>query len=148
MASGRISYTFGLRGSALTVDTACSSSLTSMHMAYNSLLLGQCSKAINTGINIMLSIETPAAFGKSGMLAADGRCKVLDAAADGYVRAEAAGAMVLETMPAINLLDRPALGIIAGSAINQDGRSSSLTAPNGPAQQDVIRTALAAAGAD
>jgi acyl transferase domain-containing protein len=88
------------------------------------------------------------AFRKSGMLALDGRCKTLDAAADGYVRAEAAGALFLEMMPESHLLQqqRQVTAVVAGSAVNQDGRSSGLTAPNGPAQQEVMRAALAAAG--
>ena len=82
------------------------------------------------------------------MLALDGRCKTLDAAADGYVRAEAAGALFLEMMPESHLLQqqRQVTAVVAGSAVNQDGRSSGLTAPNGPAQQEVLRAALAAAG--
>jgi acyl transferase domain-containing protein len=122
-----------------------------MHMAYNALHMGQCSRAANCGTNIMLLIHTTAAFSKAGMLAADGRCKTLDASADGYVRAEAAGASMLALLPQASLSggeggQPAALAILGGSAINQDGRSSSLTAPNGPAQQEVIRAALASAG--
>ena len=92
-------------------------------------------------------METPAAFRKTGMLAADGRCKTLDAAADGYVRAEAGGAMLLDQLPHdAEGGAGAACAILAGSAVNQDGRSSSLTAPNGPAQQEVVRAALTAAG--
>ncbi len=150
VASGRLSYTFGMRGPAMTVDTACSSSLVSMHMAYNALLLGQAGKAVNTGVNLMLSVETPAAFRKTGMLAADGRCKTLDQAADGYVRAEAAAALMLETAEEAALQQQGAalFGLVRGSAVNQDGRSSTLTAPNGPAQQEVVRAALGSAGRD
>ncbi len=85
------------------------------------------------------------AFRKSGMLAADGRCKTLDAAADGYVRAEAAGAMMLELMPEAAAAQAGLAAVLSGSAVNQDGRSSGLTAPNGPAQQEVMRAALGAA---
>ena len=142
VASGRLSYTFGLRGLAVTVDTACSSSLVSLHIAFNSLLLGQTTRAVNSGINLMLAVETPAAFHKSGMLAADGRCKTLDAAADGYVRAEAGGALLLA---AVRSTAEAALGVVRGSAVNQDGRSSTLTAPNGPAQQAAVCAALSLA---
>jgi acyl transferase domain-containing protein len=141
VASGRISYTFGLRGPAVTVDTACSSSLVSLHMAFNGLTLRQCSSAVNAGANLMLSVETPAAFAKSGMLSADGRCKTLDAAADGYVRAEALGALFLQR----ETLGGSGMALICSTAVNQDGRSSSLTAPNGPAQQEAVRVALSGA---
>ena len=145
VASGRISYTFGLRGPALTVDTACSSSLVSLHTAFNAITMGQCTQAVNAGANLMLSVDTPAAFAKSGMLAPDGRCKTLDAAADGYVRAEAAGAYFLRTSPSTVSNDEVVYAVLGATSVNQDGRSSSLTAPNGPAQQDVIRAALIAA---
>jgi len=144
VASGRISYAFGLRGPALTVDTACSSSLVSLHTAFNAITLGQCTQAVNAGANLMLSVDTPAAFAKSGMLAADGRCKTLDSAADGYVRAEAAGAYFLQSSNSSSLSE-VVYAILRATSVNQDGRSSSLTAPNGPAQQDVIRSALSAA---
>lgn len=149
VASGRISYTFGTRGPAMTVDTACSSSLVSMHSAINSLSLVQCSLAINAGVNMMLAVETPAAFAKSGMLSADGRCKTLDSLADGYVRAEAAGVYLisLDKTP-VSRSTRSIMASILSTAVNQDGRSSSLTAPNGPAQQDVIRFALKTANMD
>ena len=143
VTSGRLSYTFGLKGPSLTVDTACSSSLVSLHMAFSSLLLGQCSAACNSGVNIMTSSETPAAFQKAGMLSADGRCKTLDSTADGYVRAEACGSMVLQSAGLVGSSD--VVAVVRGSAVNQDGRSSSLTAPNGPSQQAVIRQALQAA---
>ena len=85
VTSGRLSYTFGLKGPSVAVDTACSSSLVSLHMAYNSLVLQQCDAAVNSGVNVMLSPYTQAAFQKAGMLAANGRCKVMDSSADGYV---------------------------------------------------------------
>jgi acyl transferase domain-containing protein len=85
-------------------------------------------------------------FQKAGMLAPDGRCKTLDAAADGYVRAEAAGVMVLQLLAGAGEAPAGCQALIRGTAVNQDGRSSSLTAPNGPAQQEVVRAALAAAG--
>lgn len=147
VASGRISYTFGLQGPALTVDTACSSSLVSMHAAFNSLSLHQCAGALNAGANLMLVVDTPAAFAKSGMLSADGRCKTLDSTADGYVRAEAAGAYLLRLLPKSSTPTpvTAAFAVLLSTAVNQDGRSSSLTAPNGPAQQEVIKSALISA---
>lgn len=137
--SGRISYTFGLRGPALTIDTACSSSLAGIHMAFNSLLLGQCEAATGSGVNLILHPETLAILQKAGMLTYDGRCKTLSAAADGYVRAETVGTLLMQTG---EVKVASCLAVVAGSAVNQDGRSSSLTAPNGPAQQEVIRNAL------
>jgi len=137
--SGRISYTFGLRGPALTIDTACSSSLAGIHMAFNALLLGQCESATGSGVNLLLHPETLAILQKAGMLTYDGRCKTLSSAADGYVRAETVGTLLLQTGE-VKAAD--CLALVAGSSVNQDGRSSSLTAPNGPAQQEVVRSAL------
>ncbi len=146
VAAGRLAFTFGLGGTAVSVDTACSSSLVATHAALNAIALGQLSTALVAGANLTLTPDTPAAFQKAGMLSPEGRCKTLDAAADGYVRGEAVGVFVLGayasggaeagTLP---------LAWIAGAAVNQDGRSSSLTAPNGPAQQAVLREALASA---
>jgi acyl transferase domain-containing protein len=144
----RISYTFGMSGPSLSIDTACSSSLVAARLAHQTLL-GQgpaqdaspASAALVGGINAMLMPSTTGMFKAAGMLAPDGRCKTLDAAADGYVRSEGA-AMMLAAVGS----HPGALAILAGSAVNQDGRSSGLTAPNGPAQQEVVRSALAAAG--
>lgn len=141
--SGRVSYTFGLRGPALTIDTACSSSLAGIHMAYNTLFLGQSIFAAGSGANLLLHPETLAILQKAGMLTQDGRCKTLSTSADGYVRADAVGTLLLQT-GAVKVVD--CIAVVGGSAVNQDGRSSSLTAPNGPAQQDVIRDALSLAG--
>ena len=149
VAAGRVSYTFGFTGPALAVDTACSSALVAAHSAGLSMKAGGCSTAAAAGANLTLYPDTPAMFKRAGMLAEDGRCKTLDAAADGYVRAEAVGVMLLQLLD--SSADSAAVGqlplaILYGSAVNQDGRSSSLTAPNGPAQQEVIRAALKAGG--
>jgi hypothetical protein len=149
VVSGRLSYTFGLSGPAVSVDTACSSSLVATHAAANALRLQQCATAMAGGANLTLSPDTPAMFSRAGMLSPEGRCKTLDAAADGYVRAEAVGVMMLESASRATQQHgskQHALAVLAGSAVNQDGRSSSLTAPNGPAQQEVLRAALANAG--
>jgi acyl transferase domain-containing protein len=119
-----------------------------VHSAASALRLRHCSAALAAGVNLMLSSATPAAFQKAGMLAPDGRCKTLDAAADGYVRAEAAGVLALTCLPAAEAGDGSALAIVCGSAVNQDGRSSALTAPNGPSQQAAITAALLAAGVE
>jgi acyl transferase domain-containing protein len=97
------------------------------------------------GVNLTLSPDTPAMFNRAGMLSPEGRCKTLDAAADGYVRAEAVGVMMLQAYAA-GAAAQSSLAVLVGSAVNQDGRSSSLTAPNGPAQQEVLRAALADGG--
>lgn len=143
VVSGRVSYTMRLKGPAVTVDTACSSSLVSLHMAFNSLLAQQASLAINAGVNLMLMPDTPAMFQRAGMMTPDGRCKTLDAAADGYVRAESIITALLH--PASSTDTAGAAGwavMLRGTAVNQGGRSSTLTAPNGPSQQNVIRNAL------
>eukprot|EP00803_Ostreobium_quekettii_P000409 evm.model.scf_315.2 EVM.evm.TU.scf_315.2 scf_315:16736-21153(+) len=139
VASGRLSYTFGFNGPAVTIDTACSSSLVGLHHAINSIVLGQCAGAANCGVNLTLTPDAPAAFQRAGMLAADGRCKTLDRAADGYVRAEACGVMVIHPLGDETCA---CCAVVRGTAVNQDGRSSSLTAPNGPSQQRAILGAL------
>jgi acyl transferase domain-containing protein len=143
VVSGRVSYTMRLKGPAVTIDTACSSSLVSMHMAFNSLLAQQSSLALNSGVNLMLMPDTPAMFQRAGMMTPDGRCKTLDQAADGYVRAESIITSLLHTVDSPEEEAAPGLCLmIRGTAVNQGGRSSTLTAPNGPSQQDVIRNAL------
>lgn len=144
VAAGRLSYSFGLQGPALSIDTACSSSLVATHTAAMSMSNGRCQCAGVAGANLMLWPDTSAMFKTAGMLADDGHCKVMDAAADGYVRAEAVAVMVLEGVEGCD--PQHALAIISATAVNQDGRSSSLTAPNGPAQQAVIQSALTHAG--
>jgi NADPH:quinone reductase-like Zn-dependent oxidoreductase/3-oxoacyl-(acyl-carrier-protein) synthase len=147
VAAGRLSYTFGLQGPALAVDTACSSSLVAVHSAALSMAAGNCAAAVAAGANLTLWPDTPAMFKRAGMLAEDGRCKTLDAAADGYVRAEAVGAMLLQQLQqGAPEGDLALVAVLAGAAVNQDGRSSSLTAPNGPAQQAVVLAALQSAG--
>jgi acyl transferase domain-containing protein/acyl carrier protein len=131
----------------VSVDTACSSSLVGAHMARLSMAstTGGCVAALAAGVKLILTPETSAMFNRAGMLTADGRCKTLDAAADGYVRGEAVVAMVLQRAGS-SIVTAAAVAIV-GSAVNQDGRSSTLTAPNGPAQQGVIRLALVSAAA-
>ncbi|KAI8473968.1 MAG: beta-ketoacyl synthase, partial [Monoraphidium minutum] len=144
VASGRLAFIYGLRGAAVSVDTACSSSLVAAHFAAGQIAGHASAGGVAAGAGLLLSPEPTAMFAKAGMLAPDGRCKTLDAAADGYVRAEAVGVLALRALAATG--GGACLAILAGSAVNQDGRSSGLTAPNGPAQQDVVRAALAAAG--
>jgi acyl transferase domain-containing protein len=145
VAAGRLSYVLGARGPAIAVDTACSSSLVALHLACQGLRLGECDLALAGGVNLILTPEMNINFSKAGMMAADGRCKTFDVAADGYVRGEGCGMLVLRRLSdALKDNDR-ILAVVRGSAINQDGRSSGLTAPNGPSQEAVIRAALAAA---
>lgn len=148
VASGRIAYALGLHGPALTVDTACSSSLVAVDLAVQALRRGRCDLAIGAGVNVILSPWTTIALSKSQMMAPDGRCKTFSAQADGFVRGEGCGVVVLKRL-ADAVRDRdPIIGVVRGSATNQDGRSNGLTAPNGPAQRAVIQAALADGGID
>lgn len=144
--AGRISYRLGLHGPAVTVDTACSSSLVAIHQACQALLLDECDMALAGGANVLLSPATMITFSQSRMLSPDGRCKTFDAAADGYVRGEGCGVIVIKRLEdALRDGDR-IRAVIRGSAVNQDGASGGLTVPNGVAQQRVITEALDRAG--
>jgi acyl transferase domain-containing protein len=145
VVSGRLSYFLGTHGPSVTTDTACSSSLVALHLAVQSLRAGECDLALAGGINLILSPEMNINFSKARMMARDGRCKTFDARADGYVRGEGCGVVVLRRLRDCTAGER-VLAVVRGSAINQDGRSGGLTAPNGPAQEAVIRAALASAG--
>ena len=146
IAANRISFLLNLTGPSMAVDTACSSSLVAVHLACQSLRLGESSLALAGGVNMNLSPEETIALSKARALAADGRCKVFDARADGYVRGEGCGIVVLKRLSDA-LRDGNAIrALIRGSAVNQDGLSYALTAPNGIAQQAVIRQALENAG--
>jgi len=128
------------------VDTACSSSLVAVHQACQQLNDGACDVALAGGVNLILDPTSSVALCRLQALSPDGRCKTFDAAADGYVRGEGAGVVVLKRLShAVADGDR-ILAVIRGSAVNQDGRSSGLTVPNGPAQQSVILDALSQAG--
>ncbi|MES2945163.1 MAG: type I polyketide synthase [Pseudomonadota bacterium] len=143
VAAGRLSYSLGLQGPAMAIDTACSSSLVAVHQAVRALRSGEITQAIAAGVNLVLLPELTIGFSKARMMAADGRCKTFDAAADGYVRGEGCGVLILKRLSDALAAGDTIHALVAGSAVNHDGRSNGLTAPNGPAQVAVIRAALA-----
>ncbi|EGO65796.1 type I polyketide synthase [Acetonema longum] len=146
IVSNRISYLFNFQGPSLSVDTACSSSLVAVHLACQSLRNGESAMALAGGVNLLLSPELTTAFAKAGMLASDGRCKTFAAEANGYVRGEGAGVVVLKPLSRALADGDMIYALIAGSAVNQDGRSNGLTAPNGRAQEQVLLDAYRQAG--
>ncbi|KAB8314799.1 type I polyketide synthase [Tolypothrix campylonemoides VB511288] len=140
--AGRLSYTLGLTGPAMVVDTACSSSLVAVHLAVQSLRQHECNLALAGGVNLLLYPRSYIALSRAKMLSPDGRCKTFDIAANGYVRSEGCGVIVLKRLSDVANGDN-VLALIRGTGINQDGPSGGLTVPNGPSQEAVIRQALA-----
>jgi len=142
---GRLSYVLGLQGPSMTIDTACSSSLVAVHQACQSLRSKECSLALAGGVSLMLTPLTTDLIAATHALSPEGRCKVFDAGANGFVRGEGCGIIVLKRLSdALAQQDR-ILAVILGSAVNHDGRSTGLTAPNGHSQQALIKQALASA---
>ncbi|MBW4454226.1 MAG: acyltransferase domain-containing protein [Nostoc indistinguendum CM1-VF10] len=142
ITANRLSYILDLCGPSLAIDTACSSSLVAVHLACQSLHLGESNLCIVGGVNLILSPEPSITFSQARMMAVDGRCKTFDAKADGYVRGEGCGIIILKRLSDALRDNDNILAIVKGSAINQDGLSNGLTAPNGPSQQAVISQAL------
>ena len=147
-AAGRLAYTLGLTGPALAVDTACSSSLVALHLAVRSLRSGESDTALAGGVNVLLDPMSWVAVSQAHMLAPGGRCRTFSADADGFVRAEGVGVLVLKRLSDARRDGDRVHAVIRGSAVNQDGASSGLTAPNGAAQEAMLRSALADAGTD
>jgi phthiocerol/phenolphthiocerol synthesis type-I polyketide synthase C len=146
-ASGRLSYAFGLQGPSFTIDSACSSSLVAVHLACQSIWSGQCQMALAGGANVILQPHITIAYSQSGMMAADGRCKFGDARADGYVRSEGAGMVLLKPLDAALADGDDVYAVIRGSAVNNDGRSGeSMVKPARAGQEELLRLAYADAG--
>ncbi|HNM85766.1 MAG TPA: type I polyketide synthase, partial [Mycobacterium sp.] len=144
--SGRVAFALGLEGPAEAVDTACSSSLVAVHQACQALKSGDCDLAVAGGVNVLLSPVTFIAASRARMLSPVGHCKTFDASADGYVRSEGCGVLVLKRLSDAQRDGDRVCAVIPGTAVNQDGASSGLTVPNGGAQQRLIATALTRAG--
>ena len=146
VAANRISYCFDLRGPSLAIDTACSSALTACHLACESLWRGDCEQALVGGVNALLSSDTFVAFSRMSMLSHDGHCKAFDASADGFVRAEGVGAVLLKPLSSAQRDGDRIYAVIRATAANQDGHTDGITVPNGFAQQALILEACASAG--
>jgi acyl transferase domain-containing protein/NADPH:quinone reductase-like Zn-dependent oxidoreductase/acyl carrier protein len=146
IAANRLSYVFDFKGPSMIIDTACSSSLVAVHLACKSLLSGESEIAVAGGVNILLKPEMTIALCKGAFLSEDGYCKSFDASADGYVRSEGAGVVIIKRLSDALAAHDPIYALIAGTAVNQDGKSEGLTVPDANAQMSVIRDALNNAG--
>jgi phthiocerol/phenolphthiocerol synthesis type-I polyketide synthase D len=145
LAANRLSYVLGAHGPSVTVDTACSSSLVAVHQAARALQAGDCSTAVVGGVNLLLSPGITAVFDAAGALSSDGRCKPFDAAADGIVRGEGCGVVVLRRLADARRAGDRVLAVLRGSGVNSDGRSNGIMAPNPRAQAALLRRVYASA---
>jgi iturin family lipopeptide synthetase A len=144
--ANRLSYFFDLKGPSMAIDTACSSSLVAVHLACQSLWSGESSLALVGGVHLLLSPGMCVGYAKGGFMAPDGRCKTFDARADGYVRGEGAGVVVLKKLSEAEADGDRLYALVLGSAVNQDGASNGITAPNPLAQEAVLEAAYRRAG--
>lgn len=142
MAAGRIAYAFGLTGPAFALDAACASSLLAVHLAIQAIRSGECERALVGGVNLVLSPNPSLAFARMGVLSPTGRCRAMDASADGYLRADGCVMLVLEDLARAQASGRPIVAVLRGSAVRQNGTGNGLVAPNPGAQEAVIRAAL------
>ncbi|MFJ6139733.1 SDR family NAD(P)-dependent oxidoreductase [Kitasatospora sp. NPDC092286] len=140
--ANRISYLLDVRGPSEPIDTACSSSLVAVHRAIEAIRSGACDMAVAGGVNVLLSTDTFVSAHRAGMLSPDGLCKTFDAGANGYVRGEGVGAVVLKPLAAAERDGDAILGVLRGSAYNHGGRANSLTAPNADAQAELVTAAV------
>ncbi|MFF4508852.1 acyltransferase domain-containing protein [Streptomyces sp. NPDC001401] len=148
VTAGRVAYVLDTRGPSMAVDTACSSSLVAVHQACVSLRTGESGMAIAAGVNVLLSPTIGVAFGRAGALAPDGRCKPFSAAADGIGRGEGCAVVLLKRLSDAERDGDRILAVIRATAVNSDGRSNGLLAPNPTSQQALLATAYARAGLD
>lgn len=142
MAAGRIAYSFGLHGPAFALDAACASSLLAVHLGVQAIRHGECERALVGGVNLVLSPNPSLAFARMGVLSPSGRCRAMDASADGYLRAEGCVMLVLEDLARAQAANRPIYAVVRGSAVRQNGTGNGLVAPNPGAQEAVIRAAI------
>ncbi len=146
IAANRISYCLNLHGPSVAVDTACSSSLVALHLACASLWKGECPLVFVGGVNAIVTANTFISFSRSGMLSPDGRCKAFDATANGFVRAEGCGVVLLKPLAAALSDGNPIYAVIRGTAANQDGRTNGISLPSAAAQETLVREACRTAG--
>jgi len=143
MLSNRLSYTFDLRGPSVSVDTACSSSLVAAHLAFQSLAAGECNMAVVGGVNVMTRPEYSITMCKGGFLSPTSRCRAFDQSADGYVRGEGAGILLLKRLADAEQAGDRIYALIRATGVNQDGKSAGITVPNPAAQQALVQEVLA-----
>ncbi|MGI9457271.1 MAG: type I polyketide synthase, partial [Aeoliella sp.] len=146
IAANRVSYIYDFHGPSVAVDTACSSASLAIHMGVESLRRRECSAALVGGVNAIITPETTIAFSKARMLSPEGKCRPFDARANGYVRGEGCGLVLLKRLKDAEQDGDQILAVIRATSVNQDGRTSGISAPNGQSQQECIRAALAQAG--